>query len=93
MKEQVRKGRERIYGFAKKMGLTAIPSATNFVTIDCGRDTKFAKEILAKLLERGIFIRMPGVEPQSRCIRVSVGLDHEMDLFEQAFEEIWAEMT
>lgn len=93
VKRKVSKGRDRLYAFAETMGLSFIPSATNFVTIDCGRDSQFAKTILARMLERAVFMRMPGVEPQSRCVRVSVGLDHEMDLFEKVFKEVFHELS
>ena len=36
------------------------------------------------VLERGIFIRMPGVAPLDRMIRVTVGTDEELALFENA---------
>ncbi len=85
-------GRARISEIADSNGLKTIPSVTNFVAIDCGRDSAFAKNILARLLEKGIFIRMPGVEPQARCIRISVGLDYELDLFAEAFEEVLREV-
>ena len=39
--------------------------------------------MLAKMLEKGMFIRMPGVAPQSRCIRVSVGHDWELDMVDE----------
>lgn len=93
VKAKVAQGRARISAIANSHGLEAIPSATNFVSIDCGRDTKFAKQVLAKMLERGVFLRMPGVEPQSRCIRVSVGLDHELDIFEQEFASVLKELS
>jgi len=93
VKEKVANGRDRIHKFASDLGLQSILSATNFVTVDCGRDSTFAKAILAKMLERGIFMRMPGVEPQSRCVRVSVGLDDEMDLFENEFRSIYKELS
>jgi len=78
-------GRDRICKIAEQNGLESIPSATNFVTVDCGKGPDFARSVLAEVLKRGIFIRMPGVEPQSRCIRVSIGLDDELDLFEEEF--------
>ena len=81
-------GRDRIVNIAQENGFSSIPSATNFVAIDCGRDTAYAKAILNGLLERGIFVRMPGVEPQSRCIRISVGLDHELDLFAETLADV-----
>jgi len=92
VRAKVEAGRERIHAIARSHGLASIPSATNFVAIDMGRDSDFAKLVLAKLLERGIFIRMPGVEPQSRCIRISVGLDEEMDMFEREFAEVLKEL-
>ncbi len=93
VKQKVIKGRDRIHAIAKANGLQSIPSATNFVTIDCGRDSDFAKLVLSKMLKRGVFLRMPGVEPQAKCIRVSVGLDYEMDIFEKEFEAVLKELS
>jgi histidinol-phosphate aminotransferase len=58
-----------------------LPSATNFVTIDCGRDGDFALSVLKAMLDRDVFIRKPMAPGLDRCIRVSVGLDHELDIF------------
>lgn len=93
VKSKVSQGRDRIHAFAKTLGLSTIPSAANFVTIDCGKGSDFAKLVLSKMLERGVFMRMPGVEPQSKCVRVSVGLDHEMDIFEQEFASVMKELA
>jgi histidinol-phosphate aminotransferase len=65
-------------------GLVPLPSATNFVTIDCGRDGDFARAVLASLVEQGIFVRMPFVAPQNRCIRVSCGTPADLDDFAEA---------
>jgi histidinol-phosphate aminotransferase len=54
------------------------------VAIDCGRDGVYARAIVDGLMEEGVFIRMPGVAPLNRCIRVSVGPTSELDLFEAA---------
>ncbi len=83
--------RMRIAGIAAANGLGFLPSATNFVTIDCGRDGAFARRVLAGLLKRDIFVRMPGVAPLDRCIRVSAGRHHELDLFEAALPEALSE--
>ena len=77
--------RARITAIAARHGLRALPSATNFVTIDCGRDGAFARRVLDGLIERDIFVRMPGVAPLNRCIRVTAGTDADLDLFESAF--------
>ena len=84
---KVSRSRERIGAIARGAGLAPLPSATNFVTIDCGRDGVFAKRLLDALIARGIFVRMPGVEPLNRCIRVSVAPDDELDLFAEALPE------
>jgi histidinol-phosphate aminotransferase len=79
VKAQVREGRDRIGAIARDNGLVPIPSATNFVAIDCGGDGAFARRVLDGVLARGIFIRMPGVAPLDRCIRVSVGTPENID--------------
>lgn len=72
--------RERLSAIARANGLLPLPSATNFVTIDCGREGDFSRRILAELGALGIFIRMPGVAPLDRCIRVSLGDEQTLDL-------------
>jgi len=76
--------RETIKQIAADNGLTTIPSATNFVAIDCGQDGDFARCVLAALVEDGIFARMPFVAPQDRCIRVSCGTPEQVEAFANA---------
>lgn len=80
--------RERISVIARTNGLAPLPSATNFVAIDAGRDGTHARAIVDGLMQHGVFIRMPGVAPLNRCIRVSVGPDADMDLFEEALPQV-----
>jgi histidinol-phosphate aminotransferase len=68
-------------------GLIPLESATNFVTIDCGRDGVFAKALLEALSARDIFVRMPFVAPQNRCIRVSCGPTADMLAFARALPD------
>lgn len=84
IRSRVAAARDRIAGIAAANGLTTLPSATNFVAVDCGRDGDFARRVLAELAARDIFVRMPGVAPMDRCIRVSVGPEAELALFETA---------
>ena len=83
-RENVAKSRNRITDIARKNSLTTLPSATNFVTIDCGATGDFARAVVAEMIKLGIFIRMPFVSPQDRCIRISAGTDADLDLFEAA---------
>ena len=76
--------RIRIGEIAAASGLACLPSATNFVAIDCGADGDFARRVLAGLLARDIFVRMPGTAPQDRCIRISAGRGRELDLLAAA---------
>lgn len=88
---QVEVARTRITEIAAGQGLRALPSATNFVTLDCGRDGPYAKLVLEGLVQRGVFVRMPFVEPENRCIRVSAGRPEDLDLFEQALPDALAD--
>lgn len=85
--ETVRKtaaARRRISEIGRANGLSPLESAANFVTLDCRRGPQFARAVLEAMLARGVFIRMPGVEPLSRCIRVSAGQPADLDMFEEA---------
>lgn len=73
VQEQIVSARDRIARIAGDNGLSTLPSATNFVAVDCGADGLFAKAVLDGLIARGIFVRMPFAVPQNRCIRISCG--------------------
>ncbi|MBB3934533.1 pyridoxal phosphate-dependent aminotransferase [Aureimonas phyllosphaerae] len=78
------RARDRLGQIASSAGLRPLPSATNFVAIDCGRDGAHARRVLEGILDRQVFIRMPGVAPLDRMIRVTVGRDDELDRFAAA---------
>ncbi len=82
--DEVAQARTRIARIAGDNGLIALPSATNFVAIDCGRTGDFARRVLAKLVADSIFVRMPFVSPQDRCIRISCGTKKQLDAFARA---------
>jgi histidinol-phosphate aminotransferase len=88
VKSEVNTARHRIYDIAKTSNLTAIASATNFVSIDCGRDGTYARSIVDGLLQHGIFIRMPGVAPLNRCIRTSCGTKKDLEQLAEALPKV-----
>ena len=47
---KVSDARERIAGIAQANGLSALPSASNFVAVDCGKDGDFARAVLQELI-------------------------------------------
>ncbi|MEM9575873.1 MAG: pyridoxal phosphate-dependent aminotransferase [Pseudomonadota bacterium] len=81
---RISSSRLRIGKIARNCGLKPLPSATNFVAIDCGHDGAFARRILDHLLAQGVFVRMPFVAPQDRCIRISCGKPSDLDLLATA---------
>ncbi len=84
---EVSAARTEISRIAAENGLQAIPSATNFVAVDCGRDGTFAREVLTALQGQGVFVRMPGVAPLDRCIRISCGRPEDLRVLAQALPE------
>ena len=85
--EEVARGRNEYHALARRMGLASVPSATNFVAIDAGGGDR-ARALLARLQDEGVFVRMPGVAPLDRCIRVTVGTAEERALFARTFEAV-----
>jgi len=75
---KVKAAREAISGIARANGLTPLPSATNFVAVDCGRDGDYARRVLDQLGSAGVFVRMPGVTPLNRCIRITAGTAEDL---------------
>lgn len=88
---EVATARATIGRIAEANGLVALPSGTNFVAVDCGKDGDFARAVLAALTARGIFVRMPSVAPLDRCIRVSCGSAEDLARFAAALPDALAE--
>lgn len=89
---KVDESRHEIARIASESGMAALPSATNFVAVDCGRDGAFATRILEALVKRGVFVRKPMVAPQDRCIRISCGRPEDMAVLAEALPEALAEV-
>lgn len=83
-------GRDRIVAIAAALGLAVVPSSANFVCIDLGRGGDVARAVCGELNRRGVFIRMPWVAPQDRCLRVSVGDAEALDLLERELPAVLA---
>jgi histidinol-phosphate aminotransferase len=87
VQRKVAEARDRIAAIGRANGLKPLPSAANFVTMDCGRDGAYARRVLNALIERDVFVRMPGVAPLDRCIRVSAGTKPDLDVFEEVLPQ------
>ncbi len=88
--KRIEAARRDLSHIARRHGLTPLASATNFVTIDCGADGAFARKVLAELVARDIFVRMPFVAPHDRCIRVSCGRSQDLARFAAALPDALA---
>lgn len=87
---KIKQSQDTIHQIARDCGLKSVPSATNFVAVDCGRDGVYAKQVMDGLIERAIFVRKPFAPILDRCIRVSCGPDAEMSLFANALRDTLA---
>ncbi|MCP8883566.1 pyridoxal phosphate-dependent aminotransferase [Devosia sp. XJ19-1] len=76
--------RLRIARIATENGLRALPSATNFVAIDCGRDGPYALAILEALAHEGVFVRKPAAPGLDQHIRISAGPPGILDILAEA---------
>lgn len=88
---RVAEARAQIARIATDCGLRPLPSATNFVAVDCGGDGALARGVLAGLLARDVFVRMPGVAPLDRCIRIGAGTPTDLALLARALPAALAE--
>jgi histidinol-phosphate aminotransferase len=80
----------RIDALAHANGLTPLPSATNFVTVDCGADAAFASAVLNGLAERGVFVRKPMVAGLDRCIRITASTEPGLDVLAETLPQALA---
>lgn len=83
----VEEGRREYAALGDALGMRTLPSMTNFVCFDVG-DGDRARALLRRLLDDGVFIRMPGVAPLDRLIRVTVGSAPERAAFAEAIARL-----
>jgi histidinol-phosphate aminotransferase len=69
----------------QRRSLSYVPSVTNFVLVDVGRD---AEEVHRRLMERGVITRPLGPYHFPTCLRVTVGNGPENKRFLEALDEV-----
>lgn len=82
-----RGGRARLEAGLDERGLARIPSLGNFVAVDVGGP---AVEVFEGLLREGVIVRPLQGDGLPRHIRVSVGLEAELDRFFAALDRVLA---
>ena len=89
---EVARGREEYTALARELGMVPLPSAASFVAFATG-SAEQARALLTALAERDVFVRMPGVSPLDRCVRVTVGTPSERAAFATVLREVWPQVA
>lgn len=84
-REKILQGREMANSTFRRHGIEPLPSQTNFVYADIGRDADVFKEQLAS---RNVIIR-GAYDDYSTFSRVSMGRIEDLEIFDRAVTEIW----
>ncbi len=83
-----RNGLKKFYGLFDDLGISYVKSFANFVMIDLANEER-VQELAEKLKREGVFVRPLKAFGLPHCLRVSVGLDQENELFLKAFRKCY----
>lgn len=87
-RETVLKGKKFLYKVLDKMGITYVPSQTNFILVDVKRDSW---EFFQKMLKHGVIVRDMIPYKLESYIRVTIGTDKENKKFVEAMKKVLKE--
>jgi len=85
-REKILQGREMVNATFRRHGIEPLPSQTNFVYADIGRN---ADTFAARMAENNVMIR-GAYEGYDRYSRVSMGRIEELEVFDRVFGEVYA---
>jgi len=86
-KELVHTARERFYHFFTEKGVEFVRSASNSVMIVL-QNEQHAITFTEEMLKKGVITRRLPAFGLPHCVRITAGLPHEMDHFEETFNQI-----
>ena len=84
-RDKIITGRKIVVDALREQGIEPLPSQTNFVFADIGRDVN---EFAARMRERKVQIRS-SYAPYSNYMRVSMGKLEELEVFADVFAEVY----
>lgn len=84
-KKTVLSGKAYLYEHLKKMGLAFVPSVTNFILIDVGRD---GAGLFKEMLKFGVIVRDMKQYGLKNYIRVTIGTKKENERFIQVLRKV-----
>jgi histidinol-phosphate aminotransferase len=82
-------GKRQLYEGLAALGLSYVPSETNFILFDTGAD---AKQIFQSLLKKGVIVRDGGIFGLPTYIRVSIGTKEQNARFLHELQAVLAEV-
>jgi len=85
-RDKILQGREMVNATFRRHGIEPLPSQTNFVYADIGRN---ADTFAARMAENNVMIR-GAYEGYDRYSRVSMGRIEELEVFDRVFGEVYA---
>ncbi len=78
-------GKKYLYGELEKLGVDYVPTESNFILIDTGRD---CKEVFKNLLREGIIVRTGNIFGYPTSIRVTIGTKDDNRKFIKALTKV-----
>jgi histidinol-phosphate aminotransferase len=84
-----RAGKAQLQSAFEKLGLTYVPSYSNFVLVKVGD----AAQVNLELLKRGVIVRPVKGDGLPEWLRVSIGLSHENQKFIDALTAIMKQLV
>lgn len=79
------KAKKELYSYLDQAKISYIPSETNFVFIDTGRD---CKKVFQHLAQRGVLVRTAEGWGLPTFIRLTIGCPEDMQMFYNGFNEL-----
>jgi len=84
--KMAKSGKKFIYSQLQSLGLSYIPSATNFVLVRIGKN---AQKLYNRLLKRGVIVRYMAAWKLKDFIRVTIGTNRENQTFINTLKDIY----
>jgi histidinol-phosphate aminotransferase len=81
------KGRERLYKFFDEHSIKYAPSISNSVMMILDNEDA-AIRFTQSMLEEGVILRRINAFGLPSCVRITIGLENEMDHFEKSFKKV-----
>ena len=78
-------GRDYLYQEFSRLGLTFVPTQTNFIFVDLGQD---CKQVFQALLKEGVIVRTGDIFGYPTYIRVTIGKPEENQRFITALQKV-----